>query len=217
MGDAKSMGAQFDDLVQRGFTTLKCKVGALDWDQEHAVLEAFRNRCPAGEFTLRVDANGAFSKLSSDDTARRLDALAKLEVHSIEQPLMPADRDGLAQLAAQGIVPIALDESLIGVTSLVDRMRLLDHVRPQHLVLKPSLVGGLDGATVWSKLAEQRDMGWWATSALESNVGLSAIAQWVAVPRRLCLKVWAPEGCSPTTVPANSRCDKASCTLCPSW
>ena len=78
-------------------------------------------------------------------------------------------------------MPIALDESLIGVTSLADRMRLLDHVRPQHLVLKPSLVGGLDGSTVWSKLAEQRDMGWWVTSALESNVGLSAIAQWVAV------------------------------------
>ena len=123
----------------------------------------------------------AFSKLSSDDTARRLEALAELEVHSIEQPLMPADQDGLADLADRAIVPIALDESLIGVTSLAERMRLLDHVRPQHLVLKPSLVGGLDGATVWSKLAEQRGMGWWVTSALESNVGLSAIAQWVAV------------------------------------
>ena len=181
MGNAESMRTQFDSLVQRGFTTLKCKVGALDWAQEHAVLQEFRQRCPAADFTLRVDANGAFSKLSSDDTARRLDALAKLGVHSIEQPLMPADRDGLARLAEQPVVPIALDESLIGVTSLADRMRLLDHVRPQHLVLKPSLVGGLDGATVWSKLAEQRDMGWWVTSALESNVGLSAIAQWVAV------------------------------------
>jgi o-succinylbenzoate synthase len=181
MGNTDSMRTQFDHLVQRGFTTLKCKVGALDWNLEHSVLREFRERCPATEFTLRVDANGAFSKLSSDDTARRLDALAELEVHSIEQPLMPSDLDGLAELAEQPAVPIALDESLIGVTSLADRMRLLDHVRPQHLVLKPSLVGGLDGATVWSKLAEQRDMGWWVTSALESNVGLSAIAQWVAV------------------------------------
>lgn len=181
MGNTDSMRTQFDHLVQRGFTTLKCKVGALDWNLEHSVLREFRERCPATEFTLRVDANGAFSKLSSDDTARRLDALAELEVHSIEQPLMPSDLDGLAELAEQPAVPIALDESLIGVTSLADRMRLLDQVRPQHLVLKPSLVGGLDGATVWSKLAEQRDMGWWVTSALESNVGLSAIAQWVAV------------------------------------
>ena len=158
-----------------------------------------------------MDANGAFSKLSSDDTARRLEALAELEVHSIEQPLIPADRDGLAELADQAIVPIALDESLIGVTSLADRMRLLDHVRPQHLVLKPSLVGGLDGATVWSKLAEQRGMGWWVTSALESNVGLSAIAQWAAVqpavsdaasplPQGL-----GTEGCSPTTFLATSK------------
>ena len=181
MGDTESMRTQFENLVQQGFTTLKCKVGALDWGQEHAVLLEFRDRCPAEEFTLRVDANGAFSKLSSDETARRLEALARLDVHSIEQPLMPSDRDGLAELAERPVVPIALDESLIGVTSLSDRMRLLDHIRPQHLVLKPSLVGGLDGATVWSKLAEQRDMGWWVTSALESNVGLSAIAQWVAL------------------------------------
>ena len=181
MGDTESMRTQFENLVKQGFTTLKCKVGALDWGQEHAVLLEFRDRCPAEEFTLRVDANGAFSKLSSDETARRLEALARLDVHSIEQPLMPSDRDGLAELAERPVVPIALDESLIGVTSLSDRMRLLDHIRPQHLVLKPSLVGGLDGATVWSKLAEQRDMGWWVTSALESNVGLSAIAQWVAL------------------------------------
>ena len=181
MGDTESMRTQFENLVQQGFTTLKCKVGALDWGQEHAVLLEFRDRCPAEEFTLRVDANGAFSKLSSDETSRRLEALARLDVHSIEQPLMPSDRDGLAELAERPVVPIALDESLIGVTSLSDRMRLLDHIRPQHLVLKPSLVGGLDGATVWSKLAEQRDMGWWVTSALESNVGLSAIAQWVAL------------------------------------
>lgn len=181
MGDTESMRTQFENLVKQGFTTLKCKVGALDWGQEHAVLLEFRDRCPAEEFTLRVDANGAFSKLSSDETSRRLEALARLDVHSIEQPLMPSDRDGLAELAERPVVPIALDESLIGVTSLSDRMRLLDHIRPQHLVLKPSLVGGLDGATVWSKLAEQRDMGWWVTSALESNVGLSAIAQWVAL------------------------------------
>jgi len=181
MGPVEGMLSQFEDLVRRGFTTLKCKVGAHDWNAELRMLKHVRERCPSRDFTLRVDANGAFSSLSLDETRSRLEALADLEIHSIEQPLKPHDRDGLAELCEENLLPIALDESLIGVHALTDRMRLLDHVRPQHLVLKPSLIGGLDAATVWSRLAEQRGMGWWATSALESNIGLSAIAQWVAV------------------------------------
>jgi len=181
MGPVEGMLSQFEDLVRRGFTTLKCKVGAHDWNAELRMLKHVRERCPSRDFTLRVDANGAFSALSLDETRSRLEALADLEIHSIEQPLKPHDRDGLAELCEENLLPIALDESLIGVHALTDRMRLLDHVRPQHLVLKPSLIGGLDAATVWSRLAEQRGMGWWATSALESNIGLSAIAQWVAV------------------------------------
>jgi len=181
MGPVEGMLSQFEDLVKRGFTTLKCKVGAHDWNAELTMLRQVRERCLSREFTLRVDANGAFSALALDETRARLEALADLEIHSIEQPLKPHDRDGLAELCEENILPIALDESLIGVHALTDRMRLLDHVRPQHVVLKPSLIGGLDAATVWSRLAEQRGMGWWATSALESNVGLSAIAQWTAV------------------------------------
>lgn len=181
MGPVDNMVQQFDDLVDRGFTTLKCKVGAHDWNAELGMLTLVRERCPASEFTLRVDANGAFSALPLDETRSRLEALARLDVHSIEQPLKPHDRDGLAELCEENLLPIALDESLIGVHALTDRMRLLEHVRPQHIVLKPSLIGGLDAATVWSRLAEQRGIGWWVTSALESNVGLSAIAQWVAV------------------------------------
>ena len=181
MGPLDDMLSQFEDLVSRGFTTLKCKVGAHDWKAELGMLKQVRERCPSSDFTLRVDANGAFSALSLDETRARLEALAGLEIHSIEQPLKPHDRDGLAELSEDNILPIALDESLIGVHALTDRMRLLDHVRPQHVVLKPSLIGGLDAATVWSRLAELRGMGWWATSALESNVGLNAIAQWVAV------------------------------------
>lgn len=181
MGPVDRMLAQFDDLAERGFTTLKCKVGTHNWQREIMMLREVRDRCPSGQFTLRVDANGAFSHVSLDESRTRLEELANLDIHSIEQPLQPHDRDGLAALCEEGILPIALDESLIGVHALADRMRLLDHVRPQHLVLKPSLIGGLDSATVWSRLAEQRDMSWWVTSALESNVGLSAIAQWVAV------------------------------------
>ena len=181
MGPVEDMLRQFDDLVDQGFTTLKCKVGAHNWEDELAMLHTVRERHPASDFTLRVDANGAFSRVGLDGARRRLDALALLEVHSIEQPLHPEDKDNLAALCEEGVLPIALDESLIGVHALTERMRLLDHIRPHHLVLKPSLIGGLDSATVWSRLAEQRDMGWWVTSALESNVGLAAIAQWVAV------------------------------------
>jgi o-succinylbenzoate synthase len=181
MGDVDGMLRQFDDLVDRGFSTLKCKVGAHDWDTELGMLQQVRERYPSPDFTLRVDANGAFSSLSLDETRARLEALARLKIHSIEQPLKPHDRDGLAELCEENILPIALDESLIGVHVLKDRMQLLDQVRPQFLVLKPSLIGGLDAATVWSRLAEQRGVGWWATSALESNVGLNAIAQWTAV------------------------------------
>ena len=181
MGEPSVMLAQFDDLANRGFKTLKCKVGTHDWLKEIDLLNEVRKRYPANDFVLRVDANGAFSSIGLDAARERLEDLAKLEVHSIEQPLHPSDVDGLTTLCKENILPIALDESLIGVTALADRMRLLDLIQPQHLVLKPSLIGGLDGATIWSRLAEQRDMGWWVTSALESNVGLSAIAQWVAV------------------------------------
>ena len=109
-------------------------------------------------------------------------------------PCTPTTATALAELCAEGIPPIALDESLIGVHALTDRMRLLDHVKPQHVVLKPSLIGGLDSATVWSRLAEQRGMSWWVTSALESNVGLQAIAQWVAVQPALNQPSPVPQG-----------------------
>ena len=194
MGPVDHMLSQFDNLAERGFTTLKCKVGAHNWQRELDMLRRVRERCPSNDFTLRVDANGAFSQVSLDDVRARLEALAKLDIHSIEQPLHPADRDGLAALCAEGVLPIALDESLIGVHALTDRMRLLDHVQPQHLVLKPSLIGGLDSSTVWSRLAEQRGMSWWATSALESNVGLAAIAQWVAVQPALHEPSPLPQG-----------------------
>lgn len=194
MGPIDRMLSQFDDLVERGFTTLKCKVGAHNWHLELDMLRRVRERCPKDRFTLRVDANGALSKVSLDDARARLEALASLDIHSIEQPLHPDDLDGLAALCAEGILPIALDESLIGVHALTERMRLLDHVKPQHVILKPSLIGGLDSATVWSRLAEQRGMSWWVTSALESNVGLSAIAQWAAVQPALNQPSPLPQG-----------------------
>jgi len=181
MANIDLMIQQFDQLASQGFTTLKCKVGALDWASELQMLQMIRSRYPAHSFALRVDANGAFSQLDLDEVRSRLEALRELEVHSIEQPLAPYDRERLAQICRDDILPIALDESMIGLSTMMERERLLDDVQPHYLVLKPSLLGGLDSVTTWSRLAEQRGIQWWATSALESNVGLRAIAQWVAV------------------------------------
>ena len=193
MGPIDDMLSQFEDLVERGFTTLKCKVGAHNWQRELDMLQRVRERCPSDRFTLRVDANGAFSKVSLDDARARLEAWPLWRSTASNSPAPRRPRRP-CHLCAEGILPIALDESLIGVHALTDRMRLLDHVKPQHLVLKPSLVGGLDSATVWSRLAEQRGMSWWATSALESNVGLSAIAQWAAVHPALNQPSPLPQG-----------------------
>lgn len=177
MASVADMERQFRSLIDQGYTTLKCKVGHHDWQDELSLLQKLRKEFPS--LTFRVDANGAWSLGSLSEAKAKLEALAQIDIHSIEQPLHPEDRAGLAELCASNILPIALDESLIGVTDLVQRVKLLDEIQPQYLVLKPSLIGGIDGATVWSQLAKQRDINWWATSALESNVGLSAIAQWV--------------------------------------
>ena len=131
------------------------------------------------DVVLRTDANGAFSKDESGWTPlQKLEALANLDFHSIEQPLHPSDVSGLSALCAASPLPIALDESLIGVRGRESKTELLDAFRPQFVILKPSLLGGFAESQEWVDLAEERGMGWWATSALESNLGLYAIAQW---------------------------------------
>ena len=60
------------------------------------------------------------------------------------------------------------------------KIELLDTIQPQYIILKPSLHGALTGAAEWMNLARERNIGYWVTSALESNVGLNAIAQWSA-------------------------------------
>ena len=182
MGTKHFMLDQIQRRLEEGFGTLKMKVGAISWADELALLKGIRERFSSRDLTLRVDANGAFSRSSIDPV---LHELAALEVHSIEQPLPPADREGLAQICATSPVPIALDESLIGVFSAVEKERLLDEVRPQFIILKPSFIGGWRGSNEWIDCAKARGIAWWATSALESTVGMNAIAQWTATKQLL--------------------------------
>jgi L-alanine-DL-glutamate epimerase-like enolase superfamily enzyme len=178
MSDLEAMHNAADGLVERGFTALKFKVGALPFDDELALLRGVRAEHPA--VTVRVDANGAFTTLAPADRLARLEALADLGLHSIEQPIRPGHWADLAELCRRSPLPIALDEELIGLTSRDVRRAMLHTVRPAFVVLKPSLIGGLREANDWIDLAAEVGAGWWATSALESNVGLNAIAQWTA-------------------------------------
>ena len=84
------------------------------------------------------------------------------------------------QLCKESPIPIALDEELIGKFSLEQKAETLDAIDPPYIILKPSLIGGIKGSKEWIKLAEERNIKWWITSALESNIGLNAVAQFVS-------------------------------------
>lgn len=183
MGDYKRMQEQIDVKLNAGYRCVKLKIGAIDFEQELALLKRVRQDFKADTLELRVDANGAFSSYEVLDKLRRL---AECDLHSIEQPMRPGQWEEMAELIARSPIPIALDEELIGHNSLAEKRKLLHAIVPHYLVLKPSLHGGIQGCTEWIKLAETC-MGstperpkWWITSALESNVGLNAIAHWCA-------------------------------------
>ena len=182
MGHYDLMKQRIEEKISAGFRCLKLKIGAISFDDEISLLKQIRNRFPRETIELRVDANGAF--LAGDDAMRKLDRLAQLDLHSIEQPIRAGQWEEMAQLCRNTPLPIALDEELIPTSfdtyTTTYKEELLDAIRPQYIVLKPSLHGALSGCDEWIRLAEQRGMQWWATSALESNVGLNAIAHWVA-------------------------------------
>ena len=179
MAEPDALLDQARSLLERGFTTLKMKVGSMPFDAELDWLKALREEA-GPEVVLRTDANGAFSKPEKGWTPmRKLEALAELGFHSIEQPLVPKEQNALKALCDQSPLPIALDESLIGVGTASEKAALLDAIGPHYVVLKPSLLGGFGSSQEWVNAAEERGIGWWATSALESNLGLYAIAQWV--------------------------------------
>ena len=177
MGDKATMQQRIREQIDKGFTTVKMKIGAIGLEDELALLKAVRSEFSAKDITLRVDANGAFDSRTAPEVLKRL---AELEVESIEQPVPPGLYEVMEELCASAPLPIALDEDLISLNNRDAKVDLLDSVKPQRIVIKPSLVGGWSAAEEWIVLANERHIGWWVTSALESSIGLNAIAQWTA-------------------------------------
>ncbi len=186
MGDFDEMIERIDEKVEKGFHCIKLKIGAIDWKKEVDMIEYIRKKYSDSTLQIRVDANGGFTM---DNALPRLKRLADLGVHSIEQPIPAGMPELMAFLCQVSPLKIALDESLIGVYGKENKENLLDTVNPTFVILKPSLCGGFSGAEEWIRLAEERGIGWWVTSALESNVGLNAFAQWTAT-----LKTTIPQG-----------------------
>ncbi len=174
MGQEQEMKAQIEEKLALGFNCIKLKIGAIDFDKELALLAFIRRNFDEKTIEIRVDANGAFDVSNAKD---KLIQLSEYKIHSIEQPIKKNQHDNMAELCKSGILPIALDEELIGVFSLKQKLKVIQSIKPQYIILKPSLVGGFKGTLEWIKIAEENNVGWWITSALESNIGLNAITQ----------------------------------------
>lgn len=174
MGDSKFMQKQITEKLDQGFKCLKLKIG-VDWESEKQIIKQLRQEFSSDELELRVDANGGFG---IEQAKIVLQELADLQIHSIEQPIKAGNISEMAQLCTATPTPIALDEELIGILNYDDKKELLGTIKPQFIILKPSLIGGYAGTDEWITFAENLGIGWWITSALESNVGLNAIAQY---------------------------------------
>lgn len=174
MGDQEFMKQQIDEKLAQGFTCIKLKIGAIDFQKEIDLLQFIRSHYTPQQIEIRVDANGGFTP---QNALEKLKILASFSLHSIEQPIKQGQIAAMRSLCEQTPLPIALDEELIGVTKLEDKIKLLDAIKPQYIILKPSLVGGFKGSLEWIQLAEMRKINWWITSALEGNIGLNAISQ----------------------------------------
>ncbi len=177
MGNEEFMNSQIDEKIARNFTTIKLKVGALDFEQECRILKNLRSRFSPQEITLRVDANGAFT---ADDALEKLYRLSEFSLHSIEQPVAAGQPELMTELVATSPIPIALDEELIGKMDYMEKFSLLKAIHPPYIILKPTLLGGFQQCREWIEIAQRLSIGWWVTSALESNIGLNAIAQFTA-------------------------------------
>jgi o-succinylbenzoate synthase len=175
MGEELFMKQQIEQKLAAGFRCVKLKIGAIDFDKELQLLRLIRQHFTADQVEIRVDANGAFDATSALD---KLIQLSEFEIHSIEQPIQKNNADRMADLCKITPIPIALDEELIGVFLYEEKEALLQKIKPQYIILKPSFVGGFRGTSEWISLAKKYQIGWWITSALESNIGLNAIAQW---------------------------------------
>lgn len=175
MGKEAYMKQQIKEKLQQGFNCIKLKIGAIDFQKELDLLASIRQNYSSEEIEIRVDANGAFTV---SEALSKLIQLSKFQLHSIEQPIKQRQSEAMAELCGNTPLPIALDEELIGVFGIENKDALLQMIKPQYIILKPSLVGGFRGTKEWIDIAEKYNIDWWMTSALESNIGLNAIAQW---------------------------------------
>ena len=176
MGSKREMRSRIIEKIEDHFTCIKLKVGALNFDEELALLSFLRSEFSQRDIEIRLDANGAFLP---EEALEKLKTLSQFDIQSIEQPIKPGQIDKMASICEQSPIPVALDEELIGVFG-ADQATLLKSIKPQYIILKPSFVGGFKASQKWIDLAEAMGTGWWITSALESNIGLNAIAQWTA-------------------------------------
>lgn len=175
MGDTAFMKEQATQKPGKGYGCLKMKIGAISFDQELEIIKEVRKKNP--DIVLRLDANGAFSV---EEAFKKLEALKQYDIHSIEQPIAPGQHENMRDLCKRSAIPIALDEELISISTLEEKLELLKFIKPQYIILKPTLLGGFAETDQWIKCAEKNDIAWWITSALESNIGLNAIAQYTA-------------------------------------
>lgn len=177
MGDKKLMLERIQQKINEGFSCIKIKIGAINFEDELDLLRYLRRNFSSDEITIRLDANGAFAP---EDALKKLEQLARFDVHSIEQPIMAGNWQSMEKLCFSSPIPIALDEELIGISGKDNKHNLLEQIKPQYIILKPTLLGGLQRSKEWIDLAAKSGIGWWITSALESNIGLNAIAQFTA-------------------------------------
>ena len=174
MGEQAFMKQQIEEKLAQGFRCIKLKIGAIDFQKELELLSFIRQNFDEKTIEIRLDANGAFAL---NEALVKLKQLSGYKLHSIEQPIKSGNLNSMSELCKKTPFPIALDEELIGVFGLKNKEQLLEKIKPQYIILKPSLVGGFKGTLEWISLAEKLNIGWWITSALESNVGLNAITQ----------------------------------------
>lgn len=175
MSDPAHMMQQIDEKVDEGFHCIKMKIGAIDFEKELRVLSYLRSK--SDELEIRVDANGAFK---TSEVLQKLKRLSEFNIHSIEQPIIPRQPEAMRLICEKSPIPVGLDEELIGIRTTKDKIDLLNELKPQYIVLKPSLLGGFQETVEWIQLADKQNIGWWITSALESNLGLFAISQFTS-------------------------------------
>lgn len=175
VGSSDFVKEQISNKVEEGFTCIKMKIGALPFEEELNILRWLRSEYDSTLIELRVDANGAFNP---DDAITKLDQLSKFDIHSIEQPLPSGNWNAMARLCKRSPIAIGLDEELIGIDEKSEKIKVLTEIAPHYIILKPTLLGGFSATEEWIDIADSMDISWWITSALESNIGLNALAQW---------------------------------------